>query len=89
MALEFYALLGPFTLPSCKFRANTVRLDLAKFSHLGKSLQVFYQLLMVYFLFGKILSLLWQTCDSIGLILIVANDVILKNNLTIWSHVHL
>ena len=40
----------------------------------------------VYFLFGKILSLLWQICDILGLIFIVANGQILKNNLIIWSH---
>ena len=32
------------------------------------------------------LSLLWQICDIIGLIFIVANGQILKTNLTIWSH---
>ena len=32
------------------------------------------------------LSLLWQICDNIGLIFIVANGQILKNNPTIWSH---
>ena len=42
--------------------------------------------LMVYFLFGKMLSLLWQICYIIGLIFIVANGQILKNILTIWSH---
>ena len=29
---------------------------------------------------------LWQICDIIGLIFIIANGQILKNNLTIWSH---
>ena len=32
------------------------------------------------------LSLLWQICDTIGLIFIVASGQKLKNNLTIWSH---
>ena len=40
---------------------------------------------MVYFLFGKMLSLLWQIRDIAGLIVSVANTQILKNNLTIWS----
>ena len=39
-----------------------------------------------FFLFGKMLSLLWQISDIIGLIFIVANGQILKNNLAIWSH---
>ena len=60
--------------------------DLAKFRHFVKSLQVFGNFLTVYFLFGKMLSLLWQICDIIGLIFNVANVQILKNNLTIWSH---
>ena len=42
--------------------------------------------LKVYFLFDKMLSLLWQICDIIGLILIVAHGQILKNNLTFWSY---
>ena len=40
----------------------------------------------VYFLFGKILSLLWQIWDIVGLIFSVANGQIFKNDLTIWSH---
>ena len=60
--------------------------DLAKFRHFGKSLQVLGKFLIVYFLFGKMLSLLWQICDIIGLIFIVANGQILKNNITIRSH---
>ena len=41
---------------------------------------------MVYFLFGKLLSPLWRICYIIGLIFIIPNRQILKNNLTIWSH---
>ena len=52
----------------------------------GKGLQVFGEFLMVYFLFGIMLSLLWRICDIMGLIFIVANGQILKNNATIWSH---
>ena len=32
------------------------------------------------------LSPLWQICDIIGLIFIVANGQILKNNILMWSH---
>ena len=39
-----------------------------------------------FFLFGKMLSLLWQNSDIIRLIFIVANGQILKNYLAIWSH---
>ena len=60
--------------------------DLAKFRRFGKSLHTFGKILTVYFLFGKMLSLLRQICDIIGLIFIVANGQILKNNLTTWSH---
>ena len=60
--------------------------DLAKFHHFDKSLQVFGNFLTVYFSFGKMLSILWQIWDIIGLIFIAANGQILKNNLTIWSH---
>ena len=47
---------------------------------------VFGKFSTVYFICGKILSLIWQICDIIGLICILANGQILKNNLTIWSH---
>ena len=39
-----------------------------------------------FFLFGKMMSLLWQIWYIIGLIFIVANGQILKNDLNIWSH---
>ena len=53
--------------------------DLAKFRHFDK-------ILKVYFCFGKILNLLWQMFCINGLIFIVTNGQILKDNLTIWSH---
>ena len=52
----------------------------------GESSRAFGKFLTVYFLFGKLLSLLWQICDIIGLIFVDANGHILKNNLIIWSH---
>ena len=52
--------------------------DLAKFRH--------FCTLTAYFLFGKMLSLLWQIWNIIGIIFIVADGKILKYNLTIWSH---
>ena len=64
--------------PSISKESPPVWLDLAKFRHFGK-------FLTVYFLFGKMLSLLWQICDIIGLFFIVANSQILQNNLTIWA----
>ena len=60
--------------------------NLSKFRHFGKSLQVFGKFLTVFFLFGKMLSLFWQICDIIVLIFHLANDQILINNPTIWSH---
>ena len=53
---------------------------------LYNSLQVFGKFLTVYFLLGKMLCLLLQTCYIFGIIFIVANGQISKNNLTIWSH---
>ena len=41
---------------------------------------------MAYLLFGKMLSLLWQIFDIVGLIFSVENGQKLKNKLTIWSH---
>ena len=60
---------------------NSVWPDLAEFRHFGKTLKDFDKLLTVIFLFGKMLSLLWQILCIIGLIFIVANGQILKNNL--------
>ena len=48
---------------------------MAKFRHFGK-------FLTVYFLFGKIVNLHFIS----GLIFIIENGQILKQNLTIWSH---
>ena len=45
-----------------------------------------FTILTVYFLFGKMLCLLWQICDIIVLIFIAANGQIWNNNLTSWSH---
>ena len=45
-----------------------------------------WQIFDSFSLFGKLLSLLWQICDIWGLILIVTNGQILKNNLTIRLH---
>ena len=39
--------------------ADPVWPDLAKFRHYGKNFQVFGNFLPVYFLFGKIVNLLW------------------------------
>ena len=53
-------------------------------SAISKSLQVFGKFLTVYFLFGKVLSLLWQICDIIGLIF---NKLqMAKSWKIIWSH---
>ena len=52
-------------------------------SPLWQKLKVFGKFLISYF---QILSLLWQNCDIIGLVFIVANGQILQNNLTIWPH---
>ena len=54
--------------------------DLAEFRHLGKNFHG--KFLIVYFLFGKMLSLLLQIWYIIELIFIVADGQILKNNLT-------
>ena len=51
-----------------------------------KELQVVSKFLTVHFLFGKILGLLRQICDIIGLAFNVANGQILKYNLTIRLH---
>ena len=60
--------------------------DLAKFRQFGNTLQIFGNFLTVHFLFGKMLSLLWQISDTIRLVFFSANGQILKNNLAIWSH---
>ena len=49
----------------------------------GETLQIVGNFLPVHFQFGKILTLLWQICDIIGLVFIAANGQVLKNNLTI------
>ena len=58
--------------------SSPVWLDLAKICTFYNILQVFGKFFMVYFLFGKMLSLLWQICYTIGVIFNVAYDQILK-----------
>ena len=70
-------------------KSQKVRTSVTRFGEIspfGKNLLALGKFLTVYFLFGKMLSLLWQICDIIGLIFGVANGQILKNILTIWSH---
>ena len=69
-----------------KYIPCPVRPDSAKFLHFANTLQIFGKILTVFFLFGKMLSRLWQIWYIIGLIFIVAKGQKLKNNLTIWSH---
>ena len=57
-----------------------------KISPIGQNFSSLAKFLTVHFPFGKMLSLLWQICDIIGLVFIFANGQILKNNLAIWSH---
>ena len=51
--------------------SHSVWPDLGKFCHFGKILQVFGVFWAVYFLFGKMLSLLWQICYIIGHIALI------------------
>ena len=66
--------------------SETVWPEMAKFRHFSKSLVVNGKFLTVYFLFGQMLSLLWQTSDIIGQFFTVTNGQILKNNTIFWSH---
>ena len=68
------------------YHSQPVWPDLAKFRHFGNNLAVFGKFWVVYFLFGKMLNLLWRIFYIFGLIFIVENGQILKNYLTIWSH---
>ena len=88
MQSKIYILLSNVSIKRCSSFGNpsSVWPDLAKFLHFGKILQVFGNILKVYFLFGEILNLLWQICCITGQIFIVTNGQILKYNLTIWSH---
>ena len=54
------------------------------FATLAK-VKVFGKFQTVYFLFGKMLSPILQICKIVGLICIIGNGQILKNNPTIWS----
>ena len=60
--------------------------DLAKLRQFRKNGQVFGICSKVYFLFGNMMGLLWQIWYIIGLVFIVVNFQISKNNLAIWSH---
>ena len=55
---------------------------MAKNWHFGNILKVFGDNVRAYLVLSKNLSLLW----AISAILIVANGLVLTNNLAIWSH---
>ena len=69
-----------------KDRISALWPDLSKFRQFGKTLQVFGNFSTVYFLFGKMMDLLWQIWNIVWIIFIVAKGQISKNNLTNWSH---
>ena len=78
---EFFQLSDAFNLI-----VHPEILPITSVTRFGECLQVLGKFLAVRFLFGKMLSLLWQKCDIIGLIFIASNGQILKNNLKLWSH---
>ena len=59
---------------------------MAKNWHFGNILKVFGDYVRAYLVLGKNLSLLGSTLYAISAILIVANGLVLTNNLAIWSH---
>ena len=65
---------------------TAVRPDLAKFRHFGNILKVLGNYVRAYLVLGKNLNLRWSTFYAIGQVFIAANDLILTNNLAIWSH---
>ena len=82
---ETFALSQKSWSPNCETHSQC-DLIWQNFAILAKVSKSFGKFLMVYF---KMLSLLWQICDIIGPILIVANCQNLKTNLTIGLHCRL
>ena len=65
--------------------------DLAKFRHFGKTFYYFGKNYMVHSVFGKVLNLLWKKFYSIGRIIIILNDLIMKiksNDLVTLTRCH-
>jgi len=60
--------------------------DLAKFGHLGKTLKAFGYSLRLYFVFGKILTLIGQIFMILDKISLLIMAQYWKDNLAIWSH---
>ena len=54
--------------------------DLAKFRHFGNILKLLEYFYRVYFVFGKILNILWVIFYAIGQILIVVNGKVLNKS---------
>ena len=71
--------------PLKKTLSETLWPDLAKFRHFGKTYSDFGKILMVYLVFGKILTLLCQEFYVIGRIFIAVNGQILNSYQAIWS----
>ena len=76
---------GKFTCHFGIIQCDQIWRNFATLASAYKSLGIF---LTVYSSFGKMLNPLWQICDSIVRIFIVTNGHILKNNLTIRSHLY-
>ena len=73
------------TQRSTSYSLSAVWPDLAKFRHFGKTYSDFGKILMVYLVFGKILTLLCQEFYVIGRIFIAVNGQILNSYQAIWS----
>ena len=78
-SLKYVYKLSDTQVVQLTFELAPVRPVLAKFCQRGK-------FLMVYFLFGKMLSILRRICYIIQLIFVVSYGQNLKNNRNIWSH---
>ena len=68
-------------LPSSVFASSVTR-----FGEISPLWQKVYKSLAIFWQFISYLSILRQVYDIIGLIFLVANGQLLRNNLTIWSH---
>ena len=84
LKVYFESAKSPFFLPHIRY--HSLEFGASQCDQIWQILAHFQKSTSLWQIFDGLFIILWQICDIIGLILIVTNGQILKNNLTTWSH---
>ena len=56
------------------------------FATLARFKSIWWIVLRIYLVFGKILNIFWRICHTTGLVFIIVNGKNRANHLAVWSH---